>query len=69
MSSVDEDFQPTEQLSDVAEEYDSNVTSDDDDDDDDKSNKEKSREKPKHKPKKVKKSRDTVGFDIFRFMV
>lgn len=53
---IDEDFKPTEQMSDVAEEYDSDVGSSDSDGeggsgDDKKKHKDK---KPAKKPKKVK---------------
>ena len=53
---IDEDFKPTEQLSDVAEEYDSDVGSSDSDEDGgsgDEKTKSKKDKKPAKKPKKV----------------
>ena len=56
-SVLDEDFKPTEQLSDVAEEYDSDVSSSSEEGDSDDSKKKK---KHKKKPKKASKPRDKV---------
>jgi len=58
---VDEDFQPTEQLSDVAEEYDSDAKSSSDEDGESGDEQKKAKKK---KPKKVSKSRDKVSVTI-----